>query len=740
MTVENARHGQSRVFAGPAYHGSILTLYTILTAAFTYPVVANLRNSIAGCGDAWQVLFILWYSKQAILGGDPNLTLGYTNYIFYPQGVQTIFYAFSLFSQLLGIPLQMMFGLPAAYNILWLLSFILAGYGTFLLVRYLAGNDMAAFVSGIVFAFSPYHFAHAMGHLGAMTIEWIPFCALFLVKMHKEGGLKNSVYAGIFFIMVALSDSQYLIYMAMFVGLLLLYEIAGNEGIRGELRKGLRDITGLTGLLKGVLIKYVIFACVSLAVLIPLNYEMLKIALSGDNFLKTVPSEYIKYSGDLLGFVTPSQLHPILAKWFSDISGHFTGNVGEYTIYAGIVVLALSICAFLYSRDNRDVRFWALSAIFFSAMALGPILHVYGMTTFTEFNITIPLPYLIAYAFVPFVDNSRTVSRFYVLAMLSLAVLAGYGLLLFINKIRGRGKQAAFTALVALVVIGEFLSTPMISYADRPVFYETIGQDSSYYALLEVPASSNYPCGTKCEYYATIHGKPIVGGQVPRMPGGASDFEMNTPLIGQLSFNQPANDIMDQNVTDIGNFVLNQYNIKYVVLHADYMDRGELDRAGDLLNKTLGPYPVAYPEDGLVVYNVSLAEPKMYMSLGSGWYVLEGSGEHTWRWMSNSSTIMVYALADGDYDLSINVSSFNAARPLKVWANGEKLQDFTIGTDPKPISLHVKLNAGKNTIKLESPGGALKPSDVPALGSTDTRALAFLVYNISVGDRQQGTP
>ena len=207
------------------YHGLIIGSYTLLTAILTYPVIKNMTGAIMGTGDAWQVLYILWYTKQALLGGNPGMTMTYTNYIFYPEGVPMIFSSFSLFGQLIGVPLQMLFGLAATYNIVWLLSFILAGYGAFLLVRYLTGNDTAAFVSGIIYAFSPYHFEQAQMHIGATTIEWIPFCALFLMKMFREKSLKSAFLAGVFFILVALSDSQYMMFMAMLVGLLFLFEI-----------------------------------------------------------------------------------------------------------------------------------------------------------------------------------------------------------------------------------------------------------------------------------------------------------------------------------------------------------------------------------------------------------------------------------------------------------------------------------------------------------------------------------
>ena len=48
----------------------------------------------------------------------------------------------------------------------------------------------------------------------------------------------------------------------------------------------------------------------------------------------------------------------------------------------------------------------------------------------------------------------------------------------------------------------------------------------------------------------------MVGGQVARAPRMPCDFELNTPLVNQLTYMTPSNDIFEQNVTEIGNFVL----------------------------------------------------------------------------------------------------------------------------------------------------------------------------------------
>lgn len=699
-----------------AYHGIIIGLYTILTVLLTHPVLSNMAGAIMGSGDAWQVLYILWYTKQALLGGDPNLTMTYTNYIFYPHGIPMIFSAFSMFDQLIGVPLQLLFGLIATFNILWLLSFILAGYGAFLLVRYLTGNDTASFVSGIIFTFSPYHFGQAQMHMGATTIEWIPFCALFLMKMFRERSLKNAFLAGIFFIMVALSDSQYMMYMGIFAGLLFLYEayciFREKTEVIDQSINIVHALRSKLGTYKDMLVRYAVFAVTSLIVCIPLNYEMLRIATSGNDFLYLGTSWTENLSGDLIGFFVPSPLHPIFGEWVAaNIYPAFTANSTEYVIFAGWTVLALSLFAIVVRRKETEVKFWALSTIFFMFMVLGPKLHIMGTVTIPIYPGYIPLPYTIVDYLVPFLMNSRTPIRFDVVVMLSLAVLAGYGLarlMAIVNtrttiKIPGKGMIVAY--IFAGLILFEFMTLPTISLVDTPAFYQQIGQDKSSYALLEIPAAStSYSASLKTEYYETISDKPIVGGTAPRIPGDASDFVNNTPLINDLTYSDTQyeidNDIFNQNETDIGNYVLEYYNIRYVVLNVFYMIQNGQYRAifddMHLLNATLNESPT-YEEDNLIVYQVNPTQPKLFMVPGDGFYTPESDGVTTWRWTGKSSSLDIVSPKESQYDLSFDVAGF-VPDTLNVSMNGTQLLSQPLAEEVQHIVIPVSLNKGDNIV------------------------------------------
>ena len=246
---------------------------------------------------------------------------------------------------------------------------------------------------------------------------------------------------------------------------------------------------------------------------------------------------------------------------------NFTGNISENTTYIGYTILLLSLYAVWKLRKQTLVMFWTVTAILFSLFSLGPILHVNGKTIFTVFNTTttIPLPYMILSRIIPFLDNSRTPGRLFVIATLAFAVLAGYGIdTLLKSKVT---QKNVLSVLLCGLIIFEFLSVPfMISSVDQPAFYKDISSDHEIFALLEIPATLNYVAGLKIEYYQTIHEKPIVGGQVARMPADAMNFEKNTPFIQELTYiKTPQNDIITQNVYAVGNSVRSvlQYPLCY---------------------------------------------------------------------------------------------------------------------------------------------------------------------------------
>ena len=353
----------------------ILLAYTILSIIFTYPVAFSM-NKIPGGGDAWWFLWDFWSFKKAVL----NLSNPYyTTDIFYPTGVSLAFSDVSPFNAIISIPLQYLFGLIATYNIIWILSFILSGIGTYFLVKHLTDDAKAAFISGLIFMFCPYHFAHALGHMNLIAIEWIPFYVLFLVKMTVENKKANAIFASFFLVLTSMSSNYYLLYMVSFTLIYIIYN--------GLLDRGLIN----KDFIKRFLVMITCFA-VGFS---PFLYILLKeLLLSGSNYIYAGGFEV--FSADLMGFFTPTVFHPLFKDLAAPVNSHFEGGGAEFTVFAGYTVIFLSIIAIARIKTG-EIKFWTLSAITFFILCLGPVLNVIGVTTFSlsGHHFSIPLPYQI---------------------------------------------------------------------------------------------------------------------------------------------------------------------------------------------------------------------------------------------------------------------------------------------------------------------------------------------------------
>jgi hypothetical protein len=508
----------------------ILGVYTLLSVIFTYPAVFS-GEYIPGHGDAFQVLWIFWWTKEALL----NFTSPtYTDIIYYPIGT---FVSNIRLDSLISVPIQIVFGLVNSYKIIWTSSFILSGYGAFLLVRYLTDDAKAAFISGLVFMFCPYRFGHSLGHLFLLASQWIPLYVLYLIRTFLEDKRSNIIYLNIFLVFVALSTNYYFIYITTFTLLYFLYHY----------------LTCQIPLNRDVVKKMLMGFIPSGLVITFFYYPLIKEILFSKSYY-LYGGGYVTYSADLLGFFLPSNFHPIFGHIVAPIYQNFTGNAAEFTVFAGYTVIVLSALAIIRIKTD-EIRFWAISAIIFFIFCLGPILHINGIYSFfiEGREVYIPLPYAILMQ-IPVFSLARVPSRWDIMLMLSLAVLCGYGLRYIFNIIQSNKNNKMYNANLAMILISclilfEFLFVPysILSSTEVPAFYEKIASDDEDYAIFEVPTVLPVT-HVKYMYYQTVHGKKIFGGYVPRQQPYPVEFTRSIPFVGDLiRFSTSENDIFDQN-------------------------------------------------------------------------------------------------------------------------------------------------------------------------------------------------
>lgn len=714
--------------------------YLLLTLLLTYPLILKIATHIPGGSfDALQNVWNLWWFKYAAV--DLHSNPFYTHLIYHPTGVSLLFHTFSPVNAILSVPLQMIFGLTVSYNVIILLAFVVAGYGAYLLAKYITQNAAAAFIAGVIFTFSPSHFAHtAGGHLQVLSIEWIPFYVLFFLKTIKESRKINGFLAAFFFLLTLLCDFYYALYLACFSVLYLCYQFLTSR----------EKITS-----KELMTRLVILAMAAAMLIAPIALPML---MELKYHISPAVETTLEGSADLLGFVTPSTLHPLLGPVVRNIAGKFTGNTAENTVFLGYTALLTAMYSALRVKE-KDMRYWTFVTLFFLILSLGPVLHVLGDTEFTAFKVRVPLPYLVLY---PLFSFTRVPARLIVMVMLSLSVVVAYGLKSLSLWIQNRsegivlrlpelkpGKVGSAVSrnlpdakrLSETVMVSFFLCAIVFEYASFPLplgklavpeMYDQIASEEGDFALVELPRDY---CYAQCQvseyqYYQTVHRKKLVGGYVARNPSYALDFVYNTPVIRELNFPELPPDILRQDLSEVGLSLLNYYDVRYIILHRNYMTPEMFQQVDGFINDVLR-VPLDYQDVNMRRYRViETGEPVAFLTLGNNWQGVEMWDGIPTRWMSNNATLFAIAPQPTEAKLSFSAKSFQTERVLEIFLDGKQIDSYQVDEAGKSISIPVDLLAGENVFTFSIPEDSMQPLD------SGGRNVAFQEITLHVEGRE----
>ena len=191
-------------------HVGVLALYALLALAMTWPLARQVGTAIPGDSfDGWQNVWNLWWMREAWLVQHGSAY--FTSLLHAPTGVDLRFQTMAPFNGLATLPIQLTAGLLPAYNAAVLLSFVLGGYGAYLLALYalrvrcqvsvrfrcqVSSFHAAAFLAGVIFAFSPYHFAHTAGPFAAHRLAVDPLLRALPAARAGHAGRNRLLVAG----------------------------------------------------------------------------------------------------------------------------------------------------------------------------------------------------------------------------------------------------------------------------------------------------------------------------------------------------------------------------------------------------------------------------------------------------------------------------------------------------------------------------------------------------------------
>lgn len=502
-----------------------LAIYAICTCIFFSGHLASFGTRLIGPPeDNQKQYWNMWYAEKAISQG---LSLGHTDLILFPEGTPDLFQDYSWYNLAVSFVLTPVFGRVAAYNLLILHSFLLAGLAGFLLVRYLVMDSLAAMAGGLVFAFNPSHFAHSLHHMNVSTIQFIPLFALFLVRALRHEGRWSWLLAAAFLAASALGHVEYLVLGFFFIAACYIY-LALTRGewfLPGEGR----TMAAVFG--------------VASAALAPLLIDTFRAIARHPWFLRGGHGDF---AADLAGLVVPHYWHllgrlPIVKA--ANLS--YRGNLWESTAYLGVVAVAI-----LAVHRRRLVKEWApyfAGMIAFTILALGTYVNVLG------YKVQIILPFSIL-KHVPILSQVRTPGRLMVFVYLLLAVLIGA----FVREMSERrtaslARVALISAVIVLLLVDYLPLSREATPVDLPPCYEAILRDHPGSAILDLPGG--YENSLRYMAYQTRHGLPIVQGELPRK------FE---PTLA---------DRMRWDDLEVARSELVENRVRYLVIHKDLLSR-----------------------------------------------------------------------------------------------------------------------------------------------------------------------
>jgi len=549
---ERRRHGWR-------LHLAILLAYALLALLLTWPTVSQFSSHLPGDGgDDPAIAWNLWWVKHALLTLQTQPLI--SDYLFYPIGINLAFYTLTVLNALVALPITLNLGVVPASNLHTWFAMVVGGYGTFLLARQELSRrsraaSWAAALSGIFYAFaSSQLFYLSLGQFNIASSHWLPYVVLFVMRTRSSPALRYPALAALFLVLQAWSEMTYASFLLVFIALYLAY-----ESIRALL-SWIGDQAKRSGNLIATCLQPAVRCSLRYALLIGLfliGISPLLVAMypdlrdegdfwvQGSGFAET-------FSADLLGFLVPTMRHPLFGSWVSH-TGISAFDKGQH-LYLGLTLLALAVAGLVKRRrDLGRTGFWLIAGLLFAWLSLGPRLHLNGWDT------GLPGPFVLLQS-LPFFKGNRYPSRYSVLLVLTLAMLAAQGTHRLLEAWAERrrhaintggmlsghhalGSQGLVACLLAAVFLFEHASLPLPQSDMRvPEPYSTLAT-AGQGTLLDIPIAWRngfritgplHPGFMFGQFYQTVHMRPLLQGNTSRNPEFKFQYFTQAPVLNSL--------------------------------------------------------------------------------------------------------------------------------------------------------------------------------------------------------------
>ncbi len=385
--------------------------HAVLVAVMSWPLVLDLAHQgVTDRPDGRLNAWILAWDVHALVHAPGRL---FQAPIFHPLPDTLAFSENLLVPALLAAPGIAASGPVLGYNLALLVSLVVSGLGVQLLVRRASGDRLAAFVAGAFFAVGAHRWVR-LAHLHAQVTLFLPLVLLALDRFWERRTLRRAAAVGVLIALQGLSS----VYLGAITALVVAVAVAL------AILAGLRGLS-LVRLLAGLALGALLLAPVAHPYLRMRAFEGVEFTLADVGTYATTLESYAASGTRLYGAITQKHLDPERV---------------QDTLFPGLALVVLGLAG--VASAPRRYRLVAVAASLVAVgFSLGPETGAYR---FLHEHLLL-------------VRGVRALSRFSLVPVLALSVLAGFAL-----------ARRWRLALVALVLFAIESSNVPIRYAPAP--------------------------------------------------------------------------------------------------------------------------------------------------------------------------------------------------------------------------------------------------------------------------------
>ncbi|HTL45814.1 MAG TPA: hypothetical protein VL262_15865 [Vicinamibacterales bacterium] len=567
--------------------------YVIAALGLSWPLPLHLGTMLPGPigGDTGVYVWNLWLFRHEILVHH-RLPYFTTEILSLTAPADLSLHNYTVFDDLLAFPLLPLTGPVAAYNLVFLIATVLAASAMFFLALRICRSAPAAWLAGLLFAWSPALVARGEAHLSLVNAAALPAFVVVFDRWWRSGRAADACLAGLVVAWAVMSDPYYGVYCVILAVALLaarclqvsrrpprperrwstavlavailavsslivaILVTGGFEfrflGVRVQAFTLYTPVLVLTVLCTGMAALIlrprvhvvraldvhrvsVAFASAAIGCALPLLPFFIALGArmsDGGRFHAPILWRSSPRGVDLLSLVSPNPNSALfrgwLRPWFERQPGGFSENVASLTL-VGIVSIAFVMWRYRF----RPSRSWLSLTVLFALLALGPFVYVAGVNTF------IPGPWAFL-RYVPLAASARMPARFAAPMMMALAIVFAESVACIARRHATR-QIIIFSAIGAALVV-ELAPVPRPLYDARvPSIYKIIAEDPRPIRIMELPLGfrdgefsyGNFTAAS--QFFQTYHEKRLIGGYLSRISRRELERQFRFPVVRTIT-------------------------------------------------------------------------------------------------------------------------------------------------------------------------------------------------------------